>query len=226
MSDKVIETKNLKRTFYIGEKPLEVLKGVNLVVYQGEMVGIFGPSGSGKSTLLHLLALLDKPTEGDVIFRGKSLRDFNDNEISRFRSKNLGFVFQFHHLLPELSVLENVMLPMLILGNSKGEAKVKAIEILELVGLKDRTHQKPETLSGGERQRVAVARAIANSPQLILADEPTGNLDKENTKLLMDLFKKLNKEKGITQVIVSHDTGLSPYFDKVYHLEYGVLIEK
>ena len=168
--EKIIETRSLFRTFYIGEKPIEVLKGVDLEVLRGEMVGIFGPSGSGKSTLLHLLACLDKPTKGEVLYRGKNLADLSDREISRFRALNLGFVFQFHHLLPELSVVENVMLPMLIGGMKKKDAKRKALELLSLVGLEDRANQKPETLSGGERQRVAVARAISNSPALLLAD--------------------------------------------------------
>lgn len=220
---KIIEIRDLRRTFYIGNRHIDVLKGINLEVYEGEMIGIFGPSGSGKSTLLHLLAYLDRATGGEILYLGKNLNELSDKEISTFRALNLGFVFQFHHLLPEFSVIENIMLPMLIKGTRKKEAKLRALDLLTLVGLRDRAKQKPETLSGGERQRVAVARAMANSPPLILADEPTGNLDRENTLSLMDLLLKLNKEKGMTQIVVSHDEDLAKYFTKVFYLEYGVL---
>ena len=185
------------------------MKGIDLTVFPGETVAIEGASGAGKSTLLHLLGALDRPTEGKVFFQGQDLFDRNDGELAEMRNRHIGFVFQFHHLLPEFSALENTMMPGLIKGMGRSEAAAVAEGILDRLGLRDRLQHKPGQLSGGEQQRVAVARALMLSPQVILADEPTGNLDTQTGEEVHNLMLNINRERGITMVLVTHNPALA-----------------
>lgn len=193
---------------------LEVLKGVDLNVAKGEVVSIVGPSGAGKTTLLQIIGTLSKPDRGEVIIGGRSLQGINDRELSKFRNSEIGFVFQFHHLLPEFTAFENVCIPGLIAHRPKGEVEKQAKELLELLGLQDRTTHKPAELSGGEQQRVAIARAIINSPSVLLADEPSGNLDTRNKEEIHKLFFELRDRFGQTVVIVTHDEQLAEMSDR------------
>ena len=202
---------------------LEVLKGVNLEIREGEFVVIVGPSGSGKSTLLHILGGLDTPTKGNVRLVGQDIFRFSEEKLAEFRNTKLGFVFQFHHLLPEFTALENVCMPALIRGESMEQSKAKASEILKTVGLEGRMLHKPNELSGGEQQRVAVARALMNRPQLILADEPSGNLDKENGYLLHDLLADLSANQGHTFVVATHNPDLAKRADRILRMADGKL---
>ncbi|HLT75315.1 MAG TPA: ABC transporter ATP-binding protein [Ohtaekwangia sp.] len=204
---------------------LNVLKGIDLSVDKGELVAIVGASGAGKSTLLHILGTLDRPDNGKVTMHGRNIFDRSSKELSAFRNKSIGFIFQFHNLLPEFSALENVMIPGLI-QNSSGEKEVrrKAIELLQMLGLQDRLEHKPSELSGGEQQRTAVARALINSPDLILADEPSGNLDSKNAVDLHNLFFKLRKDFGHTFVIVTHNQELAAMADRKIELKDGRVV--
>jgi lipoprotein-releasing system ATP-binding protein len=203
---------------------LEVLKGVDLEIRQGEFVVIVGPSGSGKSTLLHILGGLDKPTEGTVLLEGENIFHYSEEELAEFRNKKLGFVFQFHHLLPEFTALENVCMPALIHGEPMEAAKTKASRVLKSVGLEGRMLHKPNELSGGEQQRVAVARALMNHPQLILADEPSGNLDKENGLHLHELLADLSENEGHTFVVATHNPDLAKRANRIVKMVDGKLI--
>ena len=203
---------------------LEVLKGADLEIRQGEFVVIVGPSGSGKSTLLHILGGLDTPTEGSVNIGGQNIFHFSEADLAEFRNKKLGFVFQFHHLLPEFTALENVCMPALIQGESMERSKVRASGILKNVGLEGRMLHKPNELSGGEQQRVAVARALMNRPQLILADEPSGNLDKENGLRLHDLLADLSANDGHTFVVATHNPDLAKRADRILKMTEGKLV--
>ena len=200
---------------------LVVLKGIDLEVREGEFLGILGKSGSGKSTLLRIMGLMDKPTKGEVYVQGKPTSHLNDDELSRLRAQTIGFVFQFFNLIPSLTALENVMLPMEIVGEPDEE---RAKELLRLVGLAHRIDHLPSQMSGGEQQRVAIARALANNPKFILADEPTGNLDEKTTLKIMDLFKKLHEEEGLTIVMVTHDKDLEDYCTRVIYIQEGKVI--
>jgi len=200
-----IEAKDLKKSFWLGKEVVPVLKGINLKVKRGEFVAILGPSGVGKSTLLHLLGALDRPTSGEVLYEDSPLSHLSDEQLASFRNQRIGFVFQFHHLLPELSALENTMMPALIARMSKEESKKEALSILEELNLSHRLHHRPGELSGGEQQRVAVARALVASPSVILADEPTGNLDGESSKGIFDLLQRLNRERELTIIMVTHN---------------------
>ena len=203
--------------------PLKVLKGVNLVVEKGEVVSIVGASGAGKSTLLHILGTLDTPDEGKVFIGG--VDPFaNGNGLPRFRNKNIGFVFQFHNLLPEFSALENVMMPGLIAGTNEKKTRDKGMELLRLLGLGDRHGHKPSEMSGGEQQRTAVARALINSPSLVFADEPSGNLDSQNAEGLHELFFALRKELGHTFVIVTHNTSFANMADRKLEMKDGAIL--
>ncbi len=188
---------------------MEVLKGVDLAFSQGEKVAIVGASGVGKSTLLHVLGTLDRPTAGKVLYEGKDIFNMNEKDLALFRNREIGFVFQFHHLLPEFNALENTMMPCLIQGLPKREASSHAEVILNLVGLKERLSHKPGELSGGEQQRVAVARALVLGPKVLLADEPTGNLDTKTGESVLDLLQELNQIKGVTLIIVTHNLKLA-----------------
>lgn len=215
----LIEAKNIHKSF----GTLEVLKGISFNVNQGEVVSIVGASGAGKTTLLQIIGSLDKASAGEVIIDSVKISDLNDKEISKFRNEKLGFVFQFHQLLPEFNALENAMLPALIGNKPKAEAESKAKELLSFLNLSNRLHHKPKQLSGGEKQRVAVARALINDPILVLADEPTGNLDSRNRDELHELIFSIRKEFGCTFVIVSHDDQLSKICDKTFHIKDGLI---
>lgn len=205
---------------------LEVLKSVNVEIKQGEVVSITGPSGAGKSTLLQLLGTLDIPQNGSVSYDGVELSSLKSRKLASFRNQNIGFIFQFHHLLPEFTAIENVCMPAFILGMSKKEAKVRAEELLELLGLKGRMEHKPNELSGGEQQRVAVARALMNNPKVIFADEPSGNLDTDNAEELHKLFFKLRDELGQTFVIVTHNERLAAMADRVIQMKDGRVLSQ
>lgn len=200
---------------------VHVLKGINLEIAQGEIVSIIGKSGAGKSTLLHILGTLDTLDKGYLEINGTKVNNLNERQMAQFRNQNIGFVFQFHHLLQEFTALENVCIPAYIYQKSKVETEKRAKEILEYLGLKDRIEHKPNQLSGGEAQRVAIARALINNPCLILADEPTGNLDKENSENLHQLFLKLRKDFNSTFIIVTHNDDLANLSDRVIHIVDG-----
>jgi lipoprotein-releasing system ATP-binding protein len=204
-----------------GPQEVEVLRGIDLEVSAGEIVVIMGPSGVGKSTLLHLIGGLDRPTSGDVLIDGDDLFSLRDKELAVFRNKAIGFVFQFHHLLPEFSALENVMIPGMIHGRDMSVVTEGANSIMDEIGLGERLSHKPSELSGGEQQRVAVARALVNNPRLVLADEPTGNLDKNNSEALYELILELNKKHGQTFIIVTHNELMATHAQRVIELEDG-----
>ncbi|HOX83910.1 MAG TPA: ABC transporter ATP-binding protein [Chryseolinea sp.] len=203
---------------------LQVLKGINFEIKAGEVVAIVGASGAGKSTLLHILGTLDMPDKGSVHIKGKDVFSQSSKNLAAFRNNSLGFVFQFHNLLPEFSALENVMIPGLILNTGEKKVKDRAIELLKMLGLEERIHHKPSELSGGEQQRIAVARAMINSPDLILADEPSGNLDSKNALELHTLFFKLQKETGQTFIIVTHNEELSKMADRRVEMADGLIV--
>jgi len=220
----VLRGENLWKEYHTGEKiVLQVLKGVDVEVKEGEILVIVGPSGSGKSTLLHLLGGLDRPTEGKVFFNGEDIFGFSEEDLAGFRNKCLGFVFQFHHLLPEFTALENVAMPALIGGDGMASVFSRAEKILTEVGLAERLHHKPNELSGGEQQRVAVARALMNNPQIILADEPSGNLDEESGLGLHKLLVSLSETRGLTFVIATHNPDLTKRAHRVLRLTDGKL---
>ena len=224
MSRVILATKCITKSYPMERSRLEVLKGVDLKIYEGEALAIMGVSGAGKSTLLHILGTLDKPTLGKVFYKGEDLIRKTDNQLARFRNKKMGFVFQFHHLLPELNALENVSLPARLGGVGKKEAHGKAQELLEQLDLKDRVHHFPSELSGGERQRVAIARALIQKPEILLADEPSGNLDSEHGQVIQDLFFQLQKDLGLTLIVVTHDQEFAARFPKIYKLKNGVFV--
>lgn len=217
----MIVGKNIKKS----HGKIEVLKGVDLTIQKGEVVSIVGPSGSGKSSLLHILGTLDKADEGAVMLHDINLTALNGKSLSTFRNKHIGFVFQFHHLLPEFTALENVCIPGWLDGRKKGEVKLAAEKLLNLLNLAHRSENKPNQLSGGEQQRVAVARALINSPAIILADEPTGNLDSANAKELHQLFFDLRKQFNQTFLIVTHNEELAQLSDRVLHMKDGKIVE-
>ena len=203
---------------------LEVLRGVSLTIKQGEIASIVGPSGSGKSTLLHILGTLDKADSGTISIDNKDLGQMNARVLAAFRNRNIGFVFQFHHLLPEFTALENVSIPGWIAGRSKKEVAEKAASLLDLLGLADRMENKPQQLSGGEQQRVAVARALVNQPRIIFADEPSGNLDSANARELHNLFFDLRKQFNQTFLIVTHNEELAQMSDRILHMKDGKIV--
>ena len=221
--DYVIETIDVTKTYMSGGRPLEVLKGIDLKVEPGEFMAIMGPSGSGKSTLLNMIGALDRPTSGKVYINGTDLSQLNDNQIADVRNTEIGFIFQFFNLIPRMDAQSNVELPMAIKGVSRTQRKKRAMNLLNLVGLGDRAHHKPSQLSGGEQQRVAIARALANEPNLILADELTGNLDSKTGAEIMLLLKQLNKEEGKTFILITHDPQVAQNTDRLVSFKDGVI---
>ena len=220
MIEKMIEIQGITKSF--GE--LQVLKGIDLIINKGEVVSIVGPSGAGKTTLLQIMGTLDKADAGQVFINGVEVNRLKEKELSAFRNKQIGFVFQFHQLLPEFTALENVMIPALIGGVSSGEAMKRAKETLDMMGLTERVSHKPAELSGGEKQRVAVARALINRPAVIFADEPSGSLDSKNKEELHQLFFDLRERLGQTFVIVTHDEGLAQLTDRTIHMVDGRIV--
>ena len=218
MSEIIYKAQNIKKTYVEGKVKTQVLKGVNLEICKDEITAIIGQSGSGKSTLLHILGTLDTPDTGSLEFKGTELLKLSNQKKAQFRNLNLGFVYQFHHLLGDFTALENVMMPLLIANVPVKEAKLKAKEYLQKVGLSHRVNFRPNELSGGERQRVAIARAIVNKPDLILADEPTGNLDAQNAQEVFSIFSHLVKTEHVAVVMVTHDQNLASKCDKIYKL--------
>jgi lipoprotein-releasing system ATP-binding protein len=216
----MLSAKNIHKRY----GPVEVLKGVDITIDKGEIVSIVGPSGSGKSTLLHILGTLDKPDKGEVFLGSESISELQGNKLAGFRNKHIGFVFQFHHLLPEFSALENVCIPGWLTSRSKSEVKEKAGELLKILGLFERLENKPNQLSGGEQQRVAVARALINQPDIVFADEPTGNLDTANAKELHQLFFDLRKKFNQTFLVVTHNEELAQLSDRTLTMKDGKII--
>jgi ABC-type lipoprotein export system ATPase subunit len=222
-----LELKNISKTYEIpsGEGQMTVLKNLSLRINQGESIAIVGPSGSGKSTLLNIIGALDRPSFGSVTLDGKNLAELKDSELSKVRNKDIGFIFQLHHLLPQCTVLENVLIPTipLDLNGDEENVKIRAKELLEKVGLEQHFYHFPAQLSGGELQRVAVVRALINTPKLVLADEPTGSLDRESSENLGQLLVQLNKKEGVALVVVTHSIELARLMEKVYTLQDGKL---
>ncbi len=218
----MIEARNIVKRY--GD--LEVLRGVDLDIAQGDIVSIVGPSGAGKTTLLQIIGTLDAPQQGEVRYEGKNVLTLKDKELAHFRNRNIGFVFQFHQLLPEFTMLENVAIPALLGGDPRDNAYTRARQLLERLHLADRLDHKPSQLSGGECQRVAVARALINSPKVILADEPSGSLDSQNKQELHQLFFDLHDELGQTFVIVTHDEGLAAQADRTLHMRDGLIVDQ
>ena len=218
-----LELRDVARTYRQGGNALAVLRGVSLALKPGEVVALVGPSGAGKSTLLHIAGLLERPDGGAVLLDGKACGDLPDGERTSLRRAHLGFVYQFHHLLPEFSALENVMLPLLIAGKTKAEARRRASELLKLVGLESRATHRPARLSGGEQQRVAIVRALANGPRVLLGDEPTGNLDQHTAKDVTDALLDIVRRTGLAALIATHNVALAGRLDRVLALEDGLV---
>ncbi len=217
----MLKATNITRNY----NDLSVLKGVDIFVNKGEIVSIVGSSGAGKSTLLHILGSLDKANAGEIWINNERIDTLNEKELAKFRNKHIGFVFQFHHLLPEFTALENVCIPGWIAGTPKNELEQRALELLKILGLQDRASHKPSELSGGEQQRVAVARALINNPDIVFADEPTGNLDSKHAQELHELFLHLQKTMGQTFLIVTHNEALAKMSDRVVHMKDGYIVE-
>ncbi|MCP9473104.1 MAG: ABC transporter ATP-binding protein [Nitrospira sp.] len=220
----MIKVVDLYKSFSMGAYEVPVLKGINLEIRRGELIAIIGASGAGKSTLLHILGTLDKPSSGTVIFDGQDLFQMTETRQADFRNKRIGFVFQFHHLLPEFTALENACMPALVQRRDAATVRSDAKALLDAVGLGHRLHHKPGELSGGEQQRVAIARALMQKPDVVLADEPTGNLDSHTGDALFHLMRDLNKAKGITFVIVTHNDKLSAQADRIIHMQDGMIV--
>jgi lipoprotein-releasing system ATP-binding protein len=224
MSDPVLALGGVVRTFQQGRTTLEVLRGVDLELREGEIVALVGPSGAGKSTILHIAGLLEKPDAGEVSLCGESSRIFDDDARTRMRRHNIGFVYQYHHLLPEFSALENILIPQIIAGLDRVQARARAMELLQWLDLSDRASHRPGNLSGGEQQRVAIARALANAPRLLLADEPTGNLDPGTAGDVFSVLLRLTRGAGLAALVATHNPILAARMDRIVRLEEGVLV--
>ncbi|WP_334054539.1 lipoprotein-releasing ABC transporter ATP-binding protein LolD [Pasteurella multocida] len=226
MKSHLLHCQHITKYYQEGAQQTQVLKDVSFSMQAGELVAIVGSSGSGKSTLLHVLGGLDQPTSGEVFIQNQSLQKINANQLAQLRNQYLGFVYQFHHLMADFSALENVMMPMLIGKQNKSEAQDRAEKMLTAVGLSHRISHRPSALSGGERQRVAIARSLVNHPALVLADEPTGNLDRKTTESIFDLIKQLNQEQNIAFLLVTHDLALAEKLSRRLVMQGGVLREE
>jgi putative ABC transport system ATP-binding protein len=222
----LVELKNVSKVYKMEKVEVLALKEVNMKIKKGEFVAVVGPSGSGKSTLLHMIGCLDRPTKGEVILDGIEVSKLDDNELSKIRAEKIGFVFQFFNLYPTLTALENVELPMMIVEKDREERKKRARELLKIVGMEKRAEHLPSQLSGGERQKVAIARALANDPPLILADEPTGNLDSKSGKEIVTLLDKLQEERGKTIVMVTHMLDIAKFAERLIYLKDGEIIKE
>jgi lipoprotein-releasing system ATP-binding protein len=225
MSKEVLSLINIKRTFTQGKNQLNILRGSNITLSEGEVVALVGPSGSGKSTLLHISGLLEKPDSGTVAICGEPCSNMDDDNRTRVRRHNLGFVYQHHHLLPEFSALENISIPQIIAGKSKKVSRNRATEMLDWLGLSERSTHRPARLSGGEQQRVAIGRALANAPKLLLADEPTGNLDPHTADEVFDVLMRLARGAGLTALIATHNPQLASRMDRIITLHEGYVVE-
>ena len=221
----IVETINLKKTYMLGNIPVHALQGVNLRIEQEDFITILGPSGSGKSTLLNMIGVLDKPTEGKVFIEGVDVSNLSDNRLADLR-RRIGFVFQFFNLIPRLTACKNVELPMSVSNVNRSERRKRAEELLETVGLKERINHKPSELSGGERQRVAIARALANQPKFLLMDEPTGNIDSKTAYEIIELIKKLNEERGVTIIVVTHDKSIAKQTKRTVQMLDGLIVDE
>ncbi len=221
----ILEARNLYKSFTREShgEPLEVLQGISMVLHPGEIASVVGSSGCGKSTLLHLLGGLDQPDSGQVYWEGIDILQYDEEQLASIRNQRVGFVFQFHHLLPEFTALENIMIPSMIRSSERKFSEERAYELLRKFGIEDRAEHRPTQLSGGEQQRVSMARALANNPRIILADEPTGNLDEENTEIILDLLFELREKEGVSIIIVTHEKDISRRTDRVYELSKGVI---
>ncbi|MDR7076557.1 putative ABC transport system ATP-binding protein [Neobacillus niacini] len=219
----MIVLESITKTYVLGKESVNVLNDITLTIEQGEFVAIMGPSGSGKSTLMNMIGCLDKPTAGNYFLSGENVSHYNENELARVRNQSIGFVFQQFHLLPRLSALKNVELPMIYAGVSKSERQARAEEALMKVGLSDRMDHLPNALSGGQKQRVAIARAIVNKPKIILADEPTGALDSKTSIDIMEQFRELNEEEGVTVIIVTHESEVAEYAKRTIFVRDGMI---
>lgn len=224
MRKAVIELRNVSKIYKLGKIDVPALRGINLKIYKGEFIAIQGASGSGKSTLLNLIGCLDRPTSGYIFLDGKDISKMDENELAGIRGKKIGFIFQAFNLIGTLNAMENIMLPMRFQGVGEESGKRKAKELLKLVDLEDRIYHKPSELSGGEAQRVAIARALANNPEIILADEPTGNLDSRTGKDIIQLLKKINKQKSTTLIVVTHDAEIAKEAKRIIHLHDGKIV--
>lgn len=224
-TETLIAAQVVTKSYPMGAGRLEILKGIDLEIRAGDVLCIVGSSGAGKSTLLHILGTLDRPTLGKVLYRGQDLTKKSDEELAAFRNASMGFVFQFHHLMSEFTALENVMMPCRIAGQSLKESRAAAEELLGILGMSHRLHHHPSELSGGEQQRVAIARALVRKPEVLLADEPTGNLDTVNGEKIQDLFFELKKQMNLTLVVVTHDEEFAKKFPKVLHMRDGLWVK-
>ena len=221
----VLQLQGIERHFGTGETRLSVLKGAELTINSGEIVALVGPSGAGKSTLLHIAGLLEKPDGGEIIISGEPCSKLGDDRRTQIRRKNLGFVYQYHHLLPEFTAQENIVIPQIIAGLGKTVAGERAAQLLDMLGLKDRATHRPAKLSGGEQQRVAIGRALANAPALLLADEPTGNLDPETAEDVFNMLMNLTRKAGLTALIATHNPELAKRMDRIVRMEDGHLVD-
>ena len=226
MPGNIIELRNLAKTYCIGETQVNALRGVSYAIERGDFLAVMGPSGSGKSTLMNILGCLDKPTTGEYIFEGEEVSKFDKNKLARIRNQKIGFVFQSFNLLARTTALENTELPLLYSSTNGKDMTERAMAALAAVGLRDRAHHKTNQLSGGEQQRVAIARALLNNPTLILADEPTGNLDSRTSSEVMNIFKTLNEEKGITMIMVTHEPDIAAWARRRIHLKDGLIVRE
>src|SRR5205085_6386997 len=218
----IIHLQEIRKSYFIGKNELEVLKGISLDIFKNEYVALMGPSGSGKSTLMNILGCLDTPSQGNYVLNGKDVSQMEDNALAEVRNKEIGFVFQQFNLLPRLTALENVALPLVYAGMSRKQRNEKALHVLDMVNLSDRSHHKPNELSGGQSQRVAIARALVNDPAIILADEPTGNLDTRTSYEIMDIFGKIHQE-GNTVVLVTHEEDIANHAYRIVRLRDGII---